>query len=430
LKRNIVDELIKWNNDKTGKPILLTGAKGVGKTYLAYDFAKAFFERVLYLNFEREPSNKRFFQADDIQRVTIQLQKHFHLTDSNNVTSSTVLILDEIGYCPEALHMIKENLLLETFDYVIAISSNPISKEYENTFIRLSVYPLEFDEFLRATGNEWYIEAIINHFQSNTNIPEIVHKELLTLHDLYLRIGGMPSLVNEYLNLVDTVNVSELHSSIIGSYHDYIDRDNSEGEALKMRQVFDSLVYQLTKENKKFQYKIIRKGTTNTMYREAIQRLIELNYVIRCDRISSDELQSTSDSILNSNIFDETNTNFKLYLPDTGLLYSRIIEEMGAFEINRSRKALLENYVAQSLKVKNYPFAFWESESMAKIDFIIAKGHDFIPVEIHDSDKTRSKSISIFKQKCEFPYAIKISSKNFEFTNQIKYVPYYAVFCI
>lgn len=429
MKRKLIEELIRWKSENSDRPILLTGAKGVGKTYLAYDFAKAFFEHIFYINFERNPECTSLFSNLDTAEFTSQITGYFQLSESCPF-ESRILILDEIGRCEGALQALTKGLFTGSFQYIIAISSHPLTKEQETVFTKLSVHPLEFDEFLRAIGNEWYIETIVNHFKANTNIPEIVHKELLSLHKLYLQNGGMPGPVNEYLNISDAVNVSEQHSFIVGSYHDYINRDNPDSDALKMKQVFDSLTYQLMKDNKKFQYKIIRKGTTHAMYRDAIQKLVEQNYVIRCNKINADQLQIPSELLLLNNSCDPSNSNFKLYLPDTGLLYSKIIEEQGISGVVNNKKALLENYVAQSLQAKNYPFVFWESESMAKIDFIIAKNDEIIPIELHESSNTRSKCISVLRQKCEFPYAIKISSKNFDFSNQIKYVPYYAVFCL
>ncbi len=428
MKRKVIDELITWKSENTRKVLLLTGAKGVGKTYLAYDFAKAFFKHIYYINFEREAVTNSLFHSDSSESLSGRLVEYFHI-DEEIAPEERILILDEISFCPEAAALVQEQQLRTDFPFILALSSNPLSPVNTASFQMLKVYPLEFDEFLLATGNEWYIEAIVNHFNTNTNIPEIVHKELLSLHQLYLQIGGMPAMINEYLNLNSTVNVSEQQSFLLGSYRDYIKRDHSDSDALKMIQVIDSLAHQLLKENKKFQYKIIRKGTTHAMYKEAIGKLAGLNYIIRCNRISTEQLISSPDNI-SMNAYDEENSNFKLYLPDTGLLYSRLVEEQGSSEIKRSLKALLENYVAQSLQAKDYPFVFWESESMAKIDFIIEKNQALLPIEIHESDNTRSKSISVLKQKCSFPYAIKISSRNFEFTNQIKYVPYYAVFCL
>ncbi|MDD3174225.1 MAG: AAA family ATPase [Herbinix sp.] len=430
MKRKAIEDLIKWKELNNRTPILITGAKGVGKTYLAYDFAKAFFEYIYYINFEREPLLRRLFKSSDKIKTNDMLSEHFHL-NSENIKESRILILDEINCCIEAMEIMNAKYLSENFDYIIIISSYPVSNEYSNNILKLPIYPFEFDEFLRATSNEWYIELISTHFKTNKKIPDIVHKELLELHQLYLRIGGMPGIINEYLNLSSTVNISEQHSFLIGSYHDYILRDNSDSDAFKMNQVFDSLILQLMKDNKKFQYKLIRKGTTHSMYKEAIRKLSDLNYIIKCNRISSDHLIEPLKTFENAAWFDEeTDTNFKLYLPDSGLLYSKIVEEYGSSWDLSQNKALLENYVAQSLQAKHYPFAFWESDSMAKIDFIIYKNKELIPIEIHENSNTRSKSISVLKQKCDFPYAVKISSKNFELSNQIKYVPYYAIFCI
>ena len=427
MKRKVIDELINWKTDTQDTPILLTGAKGVGKTYLAYDFAKSFFEHFYYINFEREPLQSMLFKQPE--NIKASLLSHFAIPEEQS-SSDRILILDEVSFCREALSAIKDNCLAGAFDYVITITSHPLPTEFKPEFHVICIHPLDFDEFLRATGNDWYIEAILNHYNTSSKIPDIVHKELLTLHQLYLKIGGMPGVVNEYLNLFSTLNVSELHSIIIGSYHDFILRDNSDSDALKMNQVLDSLVHQLMKENKKFQYKIIRKGTTHAMYRDAIRKLLDQNYVIRCNKISSDQLEHPSIQTILNNSMEEDNSNFKLYLPDTGLLYSKINEEQGLDGIKVYQRSLMENYVAQALQAKNYPFAFWESDSMAKVDFIIAKDHELLPIEVFLGENTRSKSISVLKQKYDFPYAIKISAKNFEYSNLVKYVPYYAVFCL
>lgn len=437
MKRKIIDELIRWKTEDKGKQLLLTGAKGVGKTYLAYDFAKAFFGGIYYINLEREPKALTLFQAGVGDQLVSALAAYFHinLEESNE---DRILILDEISYCSALLELLKTECLSSVFRFILCISSRPLSKdyshcqkEYSHYLKELSVRPLEFDEFLLATGNEWYIESILTHFQSNRKIPDIVHKELLALHQLYLQIGGMPAMVNEYLNLMATVNITEQHNFLIGSYHDSIISDNADSDALKMNQVYDSIPLQLLKENKKFQYKLIRKGTTHAMYKDAIRRLMEEHFILSCNRISSEQLSDPNTTFLSEDWRNvELNTNFKLYLSDTGLLHTKLAEVVEDHLSVYQKKALLENYVAQTLQAKNYPFAFWESDSTAKVDFIFQKEQTLFPVEIFESEQTRSKSISILKQKCEFPYSIKVSSKNFDFSAGIKYVPFYALFCL
>ena len=430
MRRKIIDELIRWKTEDEGKQILLTGTKGVGKTYLAYDFAKAFFGGIYYMNLEREPQALALFQTGNTDQIVLSLIE-YHKIDMENSIENRILILDEISYSTEVLELLKTKCLSTAFRFILCISSRPVSWEYSSYLKELRVNPLEFDEFLLATSNEWYIESIVTHFKLNRKIPEIVHKELLTLHQLYLQIGGMPAMVNEYLNLMATVNITEQHNFLIGSYHDSIVRDNPDSEALKMNQVYDSIPIQLLKENKKFQYKLIRKGTTHTMYKDAIRRLLDNHFILNCNRISSEQLTDQVKTFQSEDWRNvELNTNFKLYLSDTGLLHTKIAEMMGDNLHSHRKKALLENYVAQTLQAKNYPFAFWESDSMAKVDFIFLKDQTLFPIEIFETDNTRSKSISILKQKCEFPYSIKVSTKNFDFSGGVKYVPYYAVFCL
>ena len=430
MKRKVINELIHWKTEDRGKPILLTGAKGVGKTYLAYDFAKAFFKHICYLNFERDPRTAVSLITADSEGMAPGIMEYFHIAEEAPA-ESRVLILDEINRCEDMVSLVNKFIATGIFRHIICISSNTVPEEITKTAVILPVYPLEFDEFLLATGNEWYIESILTHYNTNSKIPDIVHKELIALHRLYLQIGGMPGIINEYLNLSSVVNVSEQHNFLVGSYHDYILRDNSDSDALKMKQVFDSLVLQLMKENRKFQYKLIRKGTTHSMYKDAIQKLCDNHYIIRCDRISTEQLQAPVQTFSGHILQNSSeNTNFKLFLPDTGLLYTRLVEEQGAAAPQIYRRAILENYIARSLHTKNYPFGFWESDSMAEIDFVYLKNNRLYPVEIFEGTNTRSKSISILKQKCEFPYAVKISSKNFDFAGGVKYVPYYAAFCL
>lgn len=430
MKRKAIEELISWKDSNSGKNFLLTGAKGVGKTYLAYDFAKAFFERTFYINFERETGAVQIFQTIDLNLLKENILRYFN-KDIEALPESRLIILDELSLDTvviNALDMLRASGL---FHYIIIISSQPLAEDMQESFWHKPIFPFEFDEFLLATGNEWYIETIHTHFQSDKKIPDIVHKELMSLYRLYLQIGGMPGIINEYLSLSSLVNISEQHSLMISVYHDYILKDNPEGDSLKMNQVFDSLALQLMKENKKFQFKLIRKGTTYTMYKEAIQNLVVKNYALQSKKITSEQLQH-SESAFDFLQEDDANSNFKLYLPDTGLLFTKMIEEKGIHFDEYMEKALLENFVAQALHTKGYPLYFWESESMAKVDFIIRKGKDenLIPVEIFTSDNTRSKCISVLKQHCSFPYAVKISSRNFSYANDIKYIPYYAVHCL
>lgn len=434
MKRTAIDKLLIWKHTSDVRPVILTGAKGVGKTYLSYDFAKAFFKQILYINFEHDLFAADLFQSKDPFRISKLLQEHFCINKDDYSTSfiyeDRLLILDEIAYCPAALEMLTALQFTGEFPRIIAISSSPIKTEELKLYYHIPIYPMQFNEFLVAIGSDWYIETIMTHYEANKKIPDIVHKELLNLHNLYLRIGGMPGIINEYLNFDNLSNISEQHSLLMGTYSHHLSLVSSESDGLKMNQVLSSLPSQLAKENKKFQYKLIRKGTTHAMYKDAIQNLSERNYIIPAYKITSDELSNLFQVLDENRLNVNEITSFKLYLSDVGFLYSQLSKQHIQPFDKSIMKALYENYVAESLQANGYPILFWESDSMAKIEFLLPKHGQIIPVELFADTNTRSKSVSVLKQKIDFPYAIKISARNFDYKNKVKYVPYYAVFCI
>lgn len=434
MKRTAIDKLLLWSQTSDVRPVILTGAKGVGKTYLAYDFAKAFFKQILYINFEHDINAAGLFQSSDPFRISKLILNYFHINKDDYsdslINEDRILILDEIGYCPAALQMLTALQYTGEFPKIIAISSNPIRKEELKLYFHIPVYPMQFNEFLLAIGSDWYIESIYTHYETNKKIPDIVHNELLNLFNLYLQTGGMPGIINEYLNFNNLTNITEQHSLLMGTYRYHISLISSESDALKMNQVLNSLPYQLMKENKKFQYKLIRKGTTHAMYKEAIQSLSDRNYIIPGFKLTSNDLPNIHTILEEDRLNINDITSFKLYLFDVGILYSQISKEQLPPFGTSVMKALYENYIAETLRANGYPIIFWESDSTAKIDFLLPKNENIIPIELFCDTNTRSKSISVLKQKISFPYAIKISEKNFDFSNNIKYVPYYAAFCI
>ena len=433
MKRTAIDRLIKWNQTEDVRPILLTGAKGVGKTYLAYDFAKAFFQHILYLNFEHDPNAAKLFHAKNLFNVSNNLLEYFNLDamdEDSSLIEDRILILDEISSCPEAFLMLTSLQYTGEFPKIIAISSRPAKKEELKLYYHIPIYPMQFDEFLLAIGKDWYIETILTHYETNKKIPDIVHKELLTLHNLYIQVGGMPGIINEYLNFNNLSNISEQHSLLMGTYQHYQSLINSDSDSLKMNQVLNTLPIQLTKSNKKFQYKLIRKGTTHSMYKDAIQDLSDQNYVIPSYKMASEDLADIYSAIEEDKLNVSEITSFKLYLSDVGMLHTQLYSSSSVPFNAETRKALLENYIAVVLQSKEYPIIFWESESTAKIDFLLQKDNELVPVEIFCDKNTRSKSISVLKQKTTFTYSIKISSKNFDYSNDVKYIPYYAAFCL
>lgn len=415
LKRKLINQLLEWKETNKKAPILLTGAKGVGKTYLALDFAKTFYDNYIYINYELNTNSMELPHSKSITSKTIEeylCQLHSK--------GSTLLIFDEVYFFPEFIRIIEEiqknktgkESKENTIDDILVISSRKLKLE-EQIFNQFTLYPLDFEEFLLALNQDWYIGVIKEHFRTNLKIPDIVHSELLNLYNTYLRVGGMPMAVTEYVCTGSESNISQIHKMILNSYLYDIDFDFQESIGGKVGQVIRTLPIQLNKENKKFQYSFIRKGATRNLYLDAIEYLKDTYYGMEC-------------TILDR----EDSLQFKLYLLDTGILNS-MGKELGIKESRYLQKGLVENYVAIHLNSKAYLLNFWESESQAKIDFVIKKENSLLPVEVKIDSNTRSKSINMFRNRYyETKDAIRISKKNFSYDKQVKYVPLYAVFCL
>lgn len=428
MKRKLIEKLLEWKEQADKKPLLITGAKGVGKTYLAYDFGKSFYDNVVYFNFETEPETYKQLLSQSEENLYEQLKMAYHLKEPDE--SQVLVILDDFIYCQDTIGLFSLlHKLLPDCDLLCICNSGAIVEVPKDDFYKLCLYPLDFEEFLMSTGEKWYIDAIAEHYKTNSRVPDIVHEELLSLLEQYLMVGGMPLAVNEYINTGGLFNISSQHSMLLNAYLTDIGLKGDK-EALKIRQIIETVPAQLYKENKKFQYTLIRRGTTQTMYALAMEYLMRSGYGIIC--------QKAEDSSLSDGVFQKaeeiessfTLHNFKLYLLDVGILYSMLIRETG-FQQEKLRKGLLNNYLAQSLTANGYETYYWESASSAGIDFLIGKESKVLPIEVWPDEYTRSKNISIFKSKCKhMEYSIKVSTKNFEYHNDIKYVPLYAVFCI
>lgn len=417
MKRNIIYEMIEWktsNKDKLNNtpPLVLAGLKSIGKTYLAYDFARIFFNYIYYFNFELKPADAKIFTDNNLSHSILSVNEY----PEDDYPKNRVLILDEIQYLDDYYKVLSKLYTEKEFPYIIIISSNETfaqSINFNKNYIKVA--PLFFDEFLNAIGQDWYVDAIINHFNTNKKLPEIVHNELLDLHSIYIKVGGFPQAINEYLNFAATINVSSIHKTINNQLLNYLSIDEkviNDNEVLKVNQIYNGTIKQLIKENKKFQYNIIRKGTTQNYFSKAIEYLTSNGYLLISEKIDSN--------------------GFKLYYSDVGILNTELTSSKELDDLDKSiyEKAIMENYIGQVLQNNGHKLLFWESDSIAKIDFIIKNHKDYIPIEVFTGNYTRTKSVSIFKKEYKVPYSIKISTNNFSYKNGVKNIPIYAAFCI
>lgn len=424
MKRNAVTNLIEWKESGTTVPFLLVGTKGTGKTYLAMEFATAYYPQFLYVNFELNKSAKCFFEeklsvGDSLSEV---IAAYFQMDE--RYLSELIVILDEISYCPMLWTALTEPVtipllvisgLLPSETDIISSSTNSSSEEIveksiENIFWICRLFPLGFDEFLSAVGSDWYIDIIQGHFQNIKPVPDIVHQELLALFEEFLIVGGMPAAVNEYISSKSIYNVSEVHSMVKCRMQSVLDALYEEKDSGKGAQVLQVLPEQLKKENKKFRFNLIRKGVTYSLYKESIDALVQCGMVLRINE-------------------QKKESHFKLYLPDVGMLSSAFCGE----DSEEIKKALLENYVMQTLVASGIDsLCFWESEAQAKVDFILVRNNCETPVELRTSIGGKAKSIASYQaangKSGEHYY--RFGFENFYSTSVLTQIPYYAVFCI
>lgn len=411
MKRNAVTNLIEWKESGTTVPFLLVGTKGTGKTYLAMEFAAAYYPQYLYVNFELNAGAVSFFKEsfEKGQDISETIAAYFQMDE--RYLSELVVILDEISFCPTIRKMLNTEMPIP----LLLISGVLPAEEIDSdiilkNFCLCRLFPLGFDEFLSAVGSDWYIDIIQGHFQNLKPVPDIVHQELLALFEEYLMVGGMPSAVNEYISSKSIFNVGEIHRTVSCRIRSVLEDMYDDKEAGKGAQVLQVLPEQLKKENKKFRFNLIRKGVTYALYKESIDALVESGMVLRLNE-------------------QKRASHFKLYLPDVGMLYSAF----AGTETEETRKALLENYVMQTLTSNTTcGLCFWESEAQAKVDFILMRNGVETAVELRTSTNGKAKNIASYQMatgKVGERY-YRFGFENFYSTPVITQIPYYAIFCI
>ena len=289
----------------------------------------------------------------------------------------------------------------------------------------ITMYPMDFEEFLWALNQHDLADAIREHYQSNEMFS--LHDTAMMYYKTYLLVGGMPRAVLDYIETKDYNFVTASQKSLNDSYIADMAKYATPNETTKIMNAYNSIPAQLSKENKKFQYKVIKSGARAYEYETPIEWLNASGVINKCVKIREGKMPLS--------VFVE-NESFKIYMADTGILCSKfsipakmILTETNAFD--GFKGALTENYVAAALKTNGYDLYYWEANGKAELDFVIQSAEgDIIPVEVKAADNVRAKSLGVFMKKYDIQKAIRISSKNFGFENNIKSVPLYAVFAI
>ena len=430
MERKMYKKLQSWKNSSHRRPMLLQGARQVGKTYSALDFGKKEFANTIYLNFEGSPYLKNIFSTDLNPHRIIEAISAF--TGQSILPEKTLLIFDEIQACEEALTSLKY-FCEEAPEYCIIAAGSllgvAINREKYSFPVgkvdMLTMYPLDFEEFLIA-NNAPKVASMIREY-AGTCQPFPLHEHALDYYQNYLIVGGMPQVVKEYVETKDFNRVMACQYTLNDSYIADMAKYATPQDTAKTLAVWQCLPAQLAKENQKFQYKLIKSGARAHQYELSIDWLRSAGMIHKC--------YLTREGFLPLCAYTD-NSSFKIYMVDTGLLCSKFripanIIKNSPHGFDGFKGALVENYIMQALCANGLEPYYWTSPGKAELDFLFqdAKGN-IIPVEVKSADHVRSKSLHTFCKKYPVPYAYRISTRNFGFENNIKSYPLYAAFTI
>jgi predicted AAA+ superfamily ATPase len=431
MERRLAAALREWKNKRGRRPLIVYGVRQGGKTYIVNDFGSTEYANTIYINFENNQRVASFFD-DDIapERILRLIEGVF---GEKILPEKTLLFFDEVQACERALTSLKY-FYEETPDiHIIAAGSLlgiALNREKYSFPVgkveSLMLYPLNFEEFLWALDKKFLCAEIRDCYETNKKMPRGLHDELIELYKIYLITGGMPRVVREYAEEKTLSRVTAVQNEIVNNYIADMSKYADASESVKIRACYNSIPNQLAKENKKFQYKVVKSGGSVTLFGAAIEWLNFAGLVHKCDKLR--------DASLPLAVYTEIGS-FKLYMNDAGILTMKsgfpremILSALDADNVFLG--AIAENYTAAALAAGGYPLYYWQSDNTAEVDFVIQKGGAVIPIEVKSGLHTKSRSLSVFTEKYKPEYAIRISAKNFGFENNIKSVPLYAVFCI
>ena len=417
LRRNAISELIKWKNSPERKPMVLKGARQVGKTWLMKELGRNYYDSFSYFNFDEEDELKSIFEANKNPQRIIELLSM--IGGEKIEPGKSLIIFDEIQECPEALNALKYFKEKANEYHVIAAGSllgtllaKP--KSYPVGMVNLlNIYPLTFDEYLEATDSGLY--AFYESVRKNQSIEEIFHNRLLEAYNYYLIIGGMPECVSSWVKYKDPAKISQIQRELIEVYENDFSKHNGKVNSGRILMVFRSIVAQLAKSNEKFMYGAVREGGRARDFEEAIEWLVSAGMLNRVYNVSKLEHPLSA--------FDKLD-QFKLFVFDTGLLKHMAGVDNAAILLKADyqfKGPLTENYVLQQLRGQFEVEPRYYSDKSGEIDFVLQNGMEIIPVEAKGGEDKSAPSFKRYVADHKPEHAFRFSKRGYrkdgEFTN-------------
>lgn len=421
--RSLLGNLVVWKDTPDRKPLVLHGARQVGKTWLLETFGKKYFQHMVYINFERQDDMKHFFESDkDPKRIISQLSLYFGYTIR---PEDSLIVLDEIQECKAALRSLKY-FCEEVPEYAVICAGSllGVSMAQGDSFPvgkvdHMKLYPLTFKEFLYSVDSVMY--DYLETLKQVEPLPEIFFHRIHVTFLKYLICGGMPSAAKIMAEETNSAKVDTVLHGILNDYRLDFFKHSTPSLIPKLSHIWDSLPSQLARENKKFLYQLIRPGARAREYEDA------LLWLKQAGLIYSVTLNKTPKLPLKA--YDDLSA-FKIYLSDIGLL--RTLSDMPASVILSSNNnnyvefkgASAENYVLQSLSVQfDVPLRYWTSKRNAEVDFLLQNGEDIIPIEVKSGFNIHGKSLKVYGDQFHPKYKIRYSIRNLSIDSDIINIP-------
>lgn len=424
MQRFIMEELVKWKNSKDRKPLILKGARQVGKTYILKDFGSRYYDNVAYFNFNPDDGlASLFLNTKDPKRIIEQLS----LVNGQKINSvSTLIIFDEIQECPNALNSLKY-FCEEAREYHVASIESSVRRISNTSFPVgkvdfLNLYPMTFSEFLIADDSENLVE-VMKKTSEIVNIPKIFEDELIEKLKTYYIVGGMPEVVYSWVNDKDIEKVNKIQHNILSAYENDFSKHTDASEANKISLIWNGIPSQLSRENKKFVYQVVKEGARAREYEGALNWLNDANLITKCYLVNKCAFPLKAYYDLSA---------YKIYMNDVGLLRrmsnldsSIILKENKLLE--EFKGAFTENYVANVLnylfdEAPNY-YTFDRNE----IDFVIQKNNKIIPIEVKSDKNTNHNSLTKYNTKNDNEISLRFSLKNLSKDGKIVNIPLYFI---
>ena len=422
MRRYIKEKLIEWKNRKNRKPLILKGARQVGKTYILKEFGEEQYENIAYFNFDHDETLKGLFlNTKDPKRILEQL---VFATGKVIKPEKTLIIFDEIQECPDALNSLKY-FQEEANEYHIVCAGSLLGIKLSHTSFPvgkveyMEMYPMTFTEFLLADNQE----NLVKYMESITKIekiPDILFEQLNEKMKAYFIIGGMPEVVKTWVETKDIEEVTRIQKQILNGYeNDFGKHTNISNMQSKIFIIWESIISQLARENKKFLYQVAKDGARAREYEDAVNWLNNSNIVNKIFNVTKPDFPLNAYTDLSS---------FKLYMSDVGLLRrkanldSRIVIE-GNRLFEEFKGALTENFILDMLLFKFEDRPNYYVFDRHEIDFIIQYKNEIIPIEVKSGESIKNTSLTKFNERNNNKISIRFSTKNLDKSGKILNIP-------